>query len=178
MKICVSIFAGSRLPRDPAIIAAAEELGVSLARAGIGMNYGGGITGVMGKVAQAAVVAGGTVRAVDIDRYAGQEQIPGVEVILERNENTRFSTLCALNNPAALIMLPGGPGAAREAMAGIEQAVYDGGPPVFLLKVGGYLDGLQHYFDQSLAQGLIPDEHHDKLRLLTAAEIVKTLQKS
>ena len=61
-RLCV--FCGSSDGDDPAYPAAARELGGTLARAGIGLVYGGARVGLMGAVADAALAAGGEVIGV------------------------------------------------------------------------------------------------------------------
>src|SRR5690348_12180815 len=58
-RVCV--YCGSAGAVDQRYRAAAEELGDSLARAGIEVVYGGGRIGLMGLLADAALAAGGRV---------------------------------------------------------------------------------------------------------------------
>lgn len=58
----VCVFCGSRPGDDPAYEKAARTLGDTLARAGIGLVYGGGHVGLMGAVA--ALAAGGEATGV------------------------------------------------------------------------------------------------------------------
>src|SRR4051812_30255177 len=76
-RICV--YAGSNPGDDPTYRLAAETLGRALAVRGIGMVYGGGRTGLMGAVANAALAAGGEVVGV-IPRFLVEKEIahPGL----------------------------------------------------------------------------------------------------
>jgi predicted Rossmann-fold nucleotide-binding protein len=60
----VCVFCGSAPGTDPAFVEAARNLGASLARAGLGVVYGGATVGLMGAVADAALSAGGHVIGV------------------------------------------------------------------------------------------------------------------
>jgi uncharacterized protein (TIGR00730 family) len=60
----VAVFCAAANGNDPVYRAAAEELGRSIAEAGLGLVYGGGKTGLMGAVADAALAAGGHVVGV------------------------------------------------------------------------------------------------------------------
>lgn len=164
-KPSVTIFAGSSTPQDAAIMAAAVVLGTKLAQAGYDIVYGGGTQGVMGAVAAAALAAGAHVTAVVLAKYAHEEQLPGASLIFVETEQERFSAMTGPSNPAAFFALPGGPGTMREALQGLELAVYDGGPPVILVQVGNYLDGLKAAFDSALAGGLIKPRYADKMKL-------------
>jgi len=161
----VSIFAGSSTPSDPAIMVAAVELGTKLGKAGYDIVYGAGTQGVMGAVAKAAQAAGATVTALFLQKYAHEEQLPGAIMVPVKDEQDRFDKLSTLGSPVAFFMLPGGPGALREALQGLEKAVYEDGPPVVLVKVGPYLDGIRDYFDHAVAAGLIKASKKDKLKL-------------
>jgi cytokinin riboside 5'-monophosphate phosphoribohydrolase len=161
----VSIFAGSSLPKDPVIMEAATQLGRKLGEAGYDVVYGGGTQGVMGEVARAAQAAGAAVTALCLEKYSYEEQLAGATIVPVRDEQDRFDKLSTLGNPVAFFVLPGGPGALREALQGLEKAVYENGPPVILVQAGAYLDGIKQYFDLALAGGLIKGDKKDKLRL-------------
>lgn len=164
----VTVFAGSGTPNDPAIMNAARQLGATLGQAGYDIVYGGGDKGVMGETAQAAQEAGAHVTAIFPSIYAAEQQLPGAEVIHVATEQDRFQKLSTHNNPVAFFVLPGGPGALREAMQGLEKAVYEDGPPVILVQTGGYLDGIRHYFDHAVAAGFIKASKKDALKTWSA----------
>ncbi len=172
----VTLFAASKLPRGATIAAAAEELGQKLAIAGFDINYGGGTGGLMGKAAGAAADAGGRINAFVLERYADEEQIPGANIVRINTEQERFSLMSTYQKPVAMIVLPGGPGALREALQALEAAVYDQGPPVILIKVGSFLNGIKDFFEQAVGEGLVREEHKDKLKLLTVKETIDFLE--
>ena len=60
----VCVYCGSSPGTDPRFCEAADELGAALAAAGIGLVFGGGDTGMMGRVARAVLAAGGRVTGV------------------------------------------------------------------------------------------------------------------
>lgn len=161
----VAVFAGSKDPTDSEILTAAAALGEKLAAAGYEIVYGGGTQGVMGAVARAALEKGGKVTAVVLDQYSHEPQFAGAAVINVATEQDRFRALSTHGNPVAAFALPGSAGSLREALQGLELAVYENGPPVVLVKVGAYLDGLKDAFDQSVAAGLTRADKKDRLRL-------------
>lgn len=161
----VAVFAGSSTPNDPVIIEAAKKLGKKLAEAGYDLVYGGGDRGVMGAVAQAAHDAGAQITAVVVAKYAHEKQMPGAHIIPVVTENERFDILSNYRNPVAYFMLPGGPGALREALQGLEKAVYENGPNVILVQAGTYLDGIKQYFDQAVTAGLIAPGKKDTMKI-------------
>ena len=60
----VCVFCGSSDPADPRYRDAARALGALVARRGLGLVYGGGSVGLMGELADAALVHGGRVTGV------------------------------------------------------------------------------------------------------------------
>jgi uncharacterized protein (TIGR00730 family) len=166
-KICV--FAGSSTPADKSILDAAEKLGAKIAAAGYDLVYGGGTNGVMGAVAKAVRRAGADVTAVTLEKYSYEAQADGAKVDMVETEADRFKFFLSLS-PAAYFVLPGGPGALREALQGLEEAVYGAGAPVILVKVGAYLDGIQQYFDLAVAAGMIRAAKKDCLKTWSVDE--------
>ena len=61
-RLCV--YCGSGTGRNPAYMQAADDLGVMMAKAGIGLVYGGGGMGLMGQVARGVLGAGGHVTGI------------------------------------------------------------------------------------------------------------------
>jgi len=161
-KICV--FAGAATPSDPAIIAAARQLGAQVGEGGYDLIYGGGTEGVMGAVASAAQAAGARITAITLRQYAHKPQLAEADITVVETELERFY-LFTQQSPVAKFVLPGGPGSLREALQGLETAVYEDGPPVILVKVGEYLKGIKMYFDQALGSGLIAPAYKDRLRV-------------
>src|SRR5277367_3397059 len=69
----VAVFCGSAMGNDPAFRAEATALGAAIAKAGIGLVYGGACRGLMGAVADAALAAGGEVIGILPDALSGRE---------------------------------------------------------------------------------------------------------
>ena len=76
----VAVFCGSATGSDPAFRAEATALGAAVAKAGIGLVYGGACRGLMGAVADAALAASifhyGTYTVDDLKEYLDREGIP------------------------------------------------------------------------------------------------------
>ncbi len=69
----VAVFCGSAFGKNPAFRAEATALGAAIAKAGLGLVYGGACRGLMGVVADAALAAGGEVIGVLPDALSGRE---------------------------------------------------------------------------------------------------------
>ncbi len=171
-KICV--FAGATMPTDPAIVDAARQLGALIGQGGYDLMYGGGMTGVMGAVSQAAQQAGAGIVAITLRQYAHKPQLPGAQVTVVETELERYH-LFRREEPCAKFVLPGGPGSLREALQGLETAVYEDGPPVILVQVGGYLDGIKLYYERALTAGLIATPRKDCLRVWMPGDALGTV---
>jgi predicted Rossmann-fold nucleotide-binding protein len=105
-RVCV--FCGARRGRNPLFTQIASELGRELARAGLGIIYGGGGSGLMGALARAALQSGGAVTGVMPRFLAEREEalLDNHEFILVDDMGARKSEIAARAD--AFIALPGG----------------------------------------------------------------------
>lgn len=156
----VCVYAGSNPGVDPAHAAAARALGTVLAEQGTGLVYGGGKTGLMGIVADAALAAGGHVLGIiprGLDRrevaHRGVSELVVVESMHERK------TLMA-ERADAFVALPGGLGTIEELVEaatwtqlGIHQK------PVGLLDSAGYWAPFHAFLEHAVAAGFLRAEH-------------------
>jgi uncharacterized protein (TIGR00730 family) len=115
-RFSVTVFCGSSPGADPAYLAAAEALGLGLAAAGMGLVFGGGNVGLMGRVAGSALGAGAHVTGIIPDFLRKREvEFPGLsELIVTDSMHTRKRRLFALGD--AFVVLPGGLGTMDETI--------------------------------------------------------------
>jgi uncharacterized protein (TIGR00730 family) len=163
----VCVFCGSSPGRDPIHAEAARALGRTLAARGLTLIYGGGATGLMGLVADAALAAGGQVTGI-IPRGLERRELAHrgltrLEVVGSMHE--RKARMAALAE--GFVALPGGMGTLEElaeiltwAQLGLHAR------PVGLLDVGGYYEPLVAFFDRAVTAGFLRPEH----RALLAVE--------
>lgn len=159
-NICV--FCGSSPGFDDAYAQAATVLGETLVRNGLGLVFGGGQVGLMGKVADAVMAAGGRAvgvipRALAVRElmHTGLTKLHVVESMHERK-----ALMAALSD--GFIALPGGLGTFEEffevltwAQLGLHQK------PCALLDVRGYYSPLVAFVDHSCLEGFVRAEHRD-----------------
>ena len=111
-SLCV--FCGSSKGHDPAFVRAAEALGRLLAGRGITLVYGGGHTGLMGALADAALAAGGRVIGVIPAGLAEREllhsRLSEQHVVTGMHERKALMASLA----SAFVALPGGLGTLDE----------------------------------------------------------------
>jgi len=144
---------------------AARETGRLLAERGIRLIFGGGRTGLMGEVADAALAAGGEVvgvitRAMNTPAlsHAGLSRLEVTETIHERK-----SRMHALAD--GFIALPGGFGTLDELFETItwgQIGIHE--KPVGLLNTLNYYDPLLAVVEQGIREGFIFPEHRALLK--------------
>ncbi|MGH7324729.1 MAG: TIGR00730 family Rossman fold protein [Candidatus Rokuibacteriota bacterium] len=157
-RICV--FAGSNTGTRPEYAEAAGELAVELARRRLGLVYGGGSVGLMGVLADAALVQGSEVIGVIPRGLATRElahpRLTELRVVASMHE--RKALMAALVD--GFIALPGGLGTFEETLEvltwsqlGIHRK------PVGLLNVAGYFDGLLRMLGHAAGEGFLRREY-------------------
>jgi uncharacterized protein (TIGR00730 family) len=165
----ICVFCGANPGLDPALAAAADELGAGLAMAGHPVVYGGGRVGLMGIVADAALRAGGQVIGVIPDALTGREiEHTGVtELVVTDTMHTRKAAMA--DRSSGFIALPGGFGTLDEV---IEILTWNQigiiAKPVVFLDVGGYFESLFRFFDDAVGAGLIKREHREMARRVSS----------
>jgi hypothetical protein len=157
-RVCV--FCGSSAGIRPVYREAAVELGRTLARAGIGVVYGGSHVGLMGAVADAAIAAGGHVIGVIPESMAAREiahrGLPDLRVVATMHE--RKALMADLSD--AFVALPGGFGTLDEfceALTWSQLGIHK--KPCGLLNLEGYYDPLLALFDHAVREGLLKPEN-------------------
>jgi uncharacterized protein (TIGR00730 family) len=173
-RICV--FCGSARGDDPVHVEAARALGVTLARRGLDLVYGGGRVGLMGALADAALAAGGRVFGVIpqklVDRESGH---PGLtELFVVDSMHARKMLMAQLSD--AFVALPGGFGTLEELFEVVtwSQLGYHR-KPVGVLDVAGFYAPLLAFLDGATDLGFIRPEYRPILQ--HAADIDELLGK-
>jgi uncharacterized protein (TIGR00730 family) len=153
-RVCV--FCGSNPGTDPAYLAEAVATGRALAERGIGLVYGGGSVGLMGRVAAAVMEAGGDVTGIIPEFLDAAEvskrDITRLEVTTSMHE--RKARMAELSD--AFLVLPGGIGTfeeAFEAMTWTQLGVHD--KPVGLVDVNGFWAPAAALLDRAVADGFL-----------------------
>ena len=153
----VCVYCGSRDGADPAYAQAAEDLGRSLATAGLRLVYGAGDVGLMGAVARACQSAGGETFGVIpqhlVDREVAKRDLVTF-VITETMHERKKVMLC---NSDAVVLLPGGIGSLDELFEAItwrQLGLHD--KPIVILNTKGYWTPLRtlidHIVDKDFAE--------------------------
>lgn len=151
-NICV--FCGSSSGNDPDYEKYAIDLGQSIAKKGYTLVYGGGNIGLMGKIADTVLEAGGSVIGVIpeflLNREVGHTGL--TELIVVDSMHTRKQKMAELAD--AFIAMPGGFGTLEELAeitTWVQLELVDN--PVGLLNVNGYYNALIMQFDKMFEEG-------------------------
>ncbi|MGI9310655.1 MAG: TIGR00730 family Rossman fold protein [bacterium] len=151
-RICV--FCGSKPGRLPGYVESADALGAELARTGVGLIYGGGSTGMMGRIADSVIAHGGEAIGI-IPRsllrievvHRSLSELKVVETMHERK-----ALMAELAD--AFIALPGGLGTLEELLEMLTWAKLKfHNKPCAVLNACGYYDALGATIDQAIAEG-------------------------
>jgi uncharacterized protein (TIGR00730 family) len=152
----VAVFCASASGGDPAYRAVAEELGRTLATRGIGLVYGGGKTGLMGAVADAALAAGGHVVGVIPHVLVDLEVAHHAVTELHVTETMHTRKALMAERADAFLVLPGGYGTFEEMFEVLAwQTLKIHSKPVVLLNVAGFYDTLLAFLDVCDRAGML-----------------------
>ena len=170
-SICV--FAGSSPGNDPALLKAASDLGQALVARGYGLVYGGASIGLMGRVADTVLAAGGRVIGVIPDFMMPKEIAhPALtELRITKSMHERKDTMASLAH--GFIALPGGFGTLEEFFEVLTWAQLNlHEKPCGLLNVNGYYDSLLRFLDTAVERRLLSAQTRE---LMLVASDVETL---
>jgi uncharacterized protein (TIGR00730 family) len=156
----VAVFCGSAFGTDPAFRAEATALGAAIAKAGLGLVYGGACRGLMGAVADAALAAGGEVIGVLPEALSGREiahnGLTSLELVSTMHQ--RKARIHELSG--AILALPGGYGTLDELLEAITWAQIGlHAKPCILINTLDYWNGLLAFIDTAVAAGFIESKN-------------------
>lgn len=156
----ITVYAASSQALSPEYFDGARRLGRALAGAGHAIVYGGGGSGLMGALADAALDAGGEVHGVipkflmDLEKgHPGLTSLQVVDDMRERKDRM-------LRDSRAVVTLPGGCGTFEEvfeAMTLKRLGQYFG--PIILVNTAGYYDRLIEFLRHSVDQRFMAEAH-------------------
>lgn len=170
-RICV--FCGSSAGEDPRYLQAASDLGRALATRGLGLVYGGSRIGLMGRLAQAVLDAGGEVTGIMprplMDRelvHAGLD-----ELVVTESMHERKAEMVARSD--GFVAAPGGLGTFEEffevltwAQLGFHRK------PCALLNVRDYYAPITRLLDHAVREGFVQDAHRRMVLVADDPEVL------
>jgi uncharacterized protein (TIGR00730 family) len=161
-RLCV--FCGSSPGARPAYGEAADELGRVLVAEGIELVYGGGAVGLMGRLANAVLAAGGEAIGVLpkalVEKEIGHKGLSDLRVVGSMHE--RKALMADLAD--GFVALPGGLGTVEElfevytwAQLGLHRK------PCALLDVEGYYEGIASFLAHAVRERFLREDHRAML---------------
>ena len=175
MNNTLTIYCASSATLAPIYTEAAAELARAAVLAGADIVTGGGYTGLMGAVADAALAAGGKVTGI-IPRFMeerGWHHRGLSELRIVEGMHPRKELMASL--ATAAIALPGGVGTFEELMEIItwrQLGLFKGN--VVIYNVNGYYDALLAMFDRAIAEGFMRPDHRTLFTVATSVDEVLT----
>jgi uncharacterized protein (TIGR00730 family) len=165
-RLCV--FCGASPGARPAYGEAAEELGRVLVAEGIGLVYGGGKVGLMGRLADAVLAEGGEAIGVLPEALVAKEiGHPGLDDLrVVGSMHERKALMADLSD--GFVALPGGLGTVEElfevytwAQLGLHRK------PCALLDVEGYYQGVASFLEHAVEERFLREQHRAMLMVET-----------
>lgn len=159
-NICV--YCASSTQIQAAYFDAADRLGKILAGLNINLIYGGGATGLMGRVADSVLESGGKVTGI-IPRFMCEEkwEHTGVtELVVTESMHERKEKMAMMADAA--VALPGGCGTMEELLEVItwkQLGIFT--KPIVILNTNGYYDSLINMLHQAVDENFMRDIHKD-----------------
>lgn len=173
----VCVYCGSSSVSDPRFDAPTIELGQELAKAGMTTVYGGGSPGLMGKVADAALSAGGKVVGIIPEHILKLEirhnQLTELHVVPSMHVRKQMMA----ERADAFVVLPGGLGTLDETFE-ILTWKYLGlhNKPVIMANILNYWDPFIALSDHMLKSGFMREEHRSTfVEARSIAEVMQIL---
>jgi uncharacterized protein (TIGR00730 family) len=163
-SICV--FCGSMPGADPVYGEAATAFGTELARRNIRLVYGGGRVGLMGRVADAVLAAGGQVLGVIpaglFEKEIGHSGVTELRVVTTMHERKAIM----FEQSDAFVVFPGGYGTLDETFEittwkqlGLHAR------PIVLVNVAGAFDPLAALLARLVENGFVRPQHSDLIHV-------------
>jgi uncharacterized protein (TIGR00730 family) len=155
---------------------AASELGTWLARARIGLVYGGGRVGLMGLLADAVLGAGGNVTGIIPSHLRDAEMahhgVTELVVVDSMHERKRLMA----ERADAFAILPGGIGTLDETFEIVswkQLRLHD--KPILLVDIGGYWAPLRALLDHIVAHGFARPETRGLLQIVPSVAVLMAI---
>jgi uncharacterized protein (TIGR00730 family) len=152
-RLRITVFAGSSRRASEPFLAVARELGSAIARRGHDLVYGGGRTGLMGALADAALASGGRVHGVILRRFI-EEDVHHLGVEMFEVDDMRARKAGLDERADAFVALPGGLGTLEELaeiLSFRKLALHH--RPVVLLNAAGFYDPLLAWLEGAIGAG-------------------------
>jgi len=158
MNVCVFCASSARV--DPIYFEATERLAKEFVKATVTIVYGGGAIGLMGRLADAVIAEGGTIRGV-IPKFMDDVEWTHprlTEVELVDTMHQRKAKF--LENIDAVVALPGGTGTLEELLEAITlKRLGLFSKPIVVLNTNGYYEPLRTMLEKCVTENFMKEKH-------------------
>lgn len=161
-RLC--IYCGSSPGARADYAEAARITGTAITQRGIALVYGGGNVGMMGRIADAVIDAGGEVIGVIPHHLADKELAHERATQMHRVDSMHERKQLMADLSDGFIALPGGIGTLEElfeTMTWLQLGLHR--KPIGLLNVAGFFDSMLAFLDHMVNERFLKAEHRDLL---------------
>ena len=174
----ITVYLGANEGNDPALKTAVRELGTWIGGSGHTLVYGGSKSGLMGKLAESVLEAGGEVTGVEPQFFidAGFLYDAITRLIVTKNMSERKAKMIELGD--AFIAFPGGTGTLEEiaeVMSKVSLRHLDA--PCILYNLNGYYNDLRALLAHMIEMGLSTEERQRGIYFAENLEQIKAILK-
>lgn len=167
----ICVYCGSRDGDDPSFARAAEAIGAGIAARGMGLVYGAGDVGLMGRTATAVLAGGGPVTGVIPNHLKAREVDKDDLTELITVDTMHERKMIMFERSDAFIALPGGPGTLDELIELLtwrQLGLHE--KPAHLLNLDGYWNPLLALLQNTVDRGFASASFLDFLTVHDTAE--------
>lgn len=169
----VAVYCGASPKVDPGYLEEAEAFGKALADNGIEIVYGGGSIGMMGRLADGCLQAGGRVHGIIPkslqDKEGGHTKIQNLEVV----ENMHIRKAKMFDHADAIVVLPGGFGTLEETIEMLtwkQLSIHN--KPIIVLDCKGYWAPFAHLLDHMVEEKFAAQKHRNMIHFVDSVDKV------
>lgn len=158
MKICVYCASSSKV--DEIYLEAAGRLGKVFADAGVAVVYGGGATGLMGRLADTMLAHGGAIKGI-MPRFMNDVEWAHKDVTdFELTDTMHERKAKFLVGIDAVVALPGGTGTLEELLEAItlkRLGIFT--KPIVIVNTRGFYNPLREMFERCIEEAFMHPRH-------------------
>ena len=171
MRICVYCASSQKI--SSLYFEATEKLAIELVKAKVELVYGGGASGLMGKLADVVLEHGGKIKGI-MPKFMNEVEWAHKKVTdFEFTETMHERKARFLENIDGLIALPGGSGTLEELLEAItlkRLGLFT--KPIVILNTGGYYAPLKDMLEKCVKENFMVEKHLEMWTFVSEPEEV------
>lgn len=173
----VAVYCGARMGDNPIYEKVANELGQAIAKANLGLVYGGACIGLMGAVADGVLSESGTVVGVIPEFMLDKELAHQGLTRLHLTDTMHTRKAVMAEYASAFITLPGGLGTLEEIMEiATWRQLYQHEKPMIILNTNNFYAHIVKHLKCAVKEGFMKAEDYDRLIVCdTVAQVISLL---